>query len=205
MRTTGATATIFLALSAAPLAAQAWDAPTFLAPEPADDLGAYFVDPEGGDWGLVGIWRQSGDVHLGLRAGILDVADDLGVALGAEAWDVVLRGPEDLPVEAAWTLGFGATISDATLLRVPVGVTIGGAFEAEGWTLTPYVHPRLAIDVVADNDETDTDLAFTTDLGANLALGARWIIRAGISLIDRDAIGVGIAYRTARAVEVSAR
>lgn len=202
MRPLGPTA-IALVLAAAPLSAQAWDAPMFLPPTPGDDLGAYYVNPEGGDWGFVGIWRQSGPVDLGARAGIID-ADDVGVVLGAEAYDVVLGEDQGLPVDAAWVLGFGGTIGDATLVRVPLGVTVGRAFEGERWTLFPYVLPRVALDILADGDATDAEVTFTTDVGADVVIGERWIVRAGVSLIDRDAIGLGVAYRIPRGVEVGA-
>ena len=59
---------IFLLVLPAAGRAQHWETPTFFAPRPADDIGAYLVDTEGGDIGLAGIWRQSGNVNLGVRA-----------------------------------------------------------------------------------------------------------------------------------------
>jgi hypothetical protein len=65
------------------------------------------------------------------------------------------------------------------------------------------VHPRVAFDLIAyDNaagdEETDSEFNFDLDLGADLALGDRFVARFGATIGDWDAIGVGIAYRMSR-------
>lgn len=65
--------------AAEPLAAQAWDTPSFLAPRPLKELGLSLVVPEDTDWGLVGYFRQprviENTVNLGFRAGYLKLDD----------------------------------------------------------------------------------------------------------------------------------
>jgi len=183
------------------VAGQAWDAPSFFSPRPHDDIGLYGFVPEHGDWGVQGIWRQSGNLNLGVRAGL---GDGL-VLVGAEFY-----GPLRLaaaPVLLAWQVGFGAGFNDITLLRVPVGVSIGLDLTNQGLPqLTPYVFPRAALEVAAwdvgGEEETDTDLGVAVDVGADLAMTPELTLRAGVTLADRNAFGVGVAYRMQRRVVV---
>lgn len=197
--------------TAGSLSAQDWSSPMFLPPTPSDNLGAYFVSPEGGDWGLLGLWRQSGRIDLGLRAGILDSVDDVAVALGVDASDRLLEADDDrlpLPVDVAWVLGFGATINDSgdgTAIRVPAGVSLGRAFEAEDWTLVPYAVPRATFLARADDDDTDLDVGLNIDLAADLVINERWLVRGGITLGADDAVGIGVAFRTDRPARVTSR
>lgn len=184
-----------------PLAAQAWDAPAFFAPRAHDDIGIYAFVPEHGDWGVEGIWRQSGNINLGVRAGL---GDDL-VLVGAEFY-----GPLDLaasPLRFAWLVGVGAGFNDVTLLRVPVGISIGTDLgSAETLQFTPYVFPRVALELAAvdvgDEEETSTDIGFALDLGADLALSPSLTLRVGATLADRNAFGAGVAYRMQRRIVV---
>ena len=70
------------------------------------------------------------------------------------------------------------------------------------------MHPRASLDVVSltdevtDEEETDTDVGFAVDIGADVNLGQRLILRAGYSLGDRDAFGLGVALRWQRGIIV---
>lgn len=200
-----------------PLAAQLWDAPSFLPPRPTDDLGAYLFKPTGGDWAIAGIWRQSGDPNLGVRAGIAsrDDPDDRGetehsVILGAETYGPLLTADAASQVDASWTLGAGAALGGGTFLRIPVGISAGLRLGAGETIVVPYVHPRLGLEVFADDDTTDTDFAWAADLGADVLIGSSLVLRVGGSLRDafggdddaESAVGVGIAWRMARGVTV---
>ncbi|MBI4410560.1 MAG: hypothetical protein HY561_12680 [Gemmatimonadetes bacterium] len=194
-------------LAPAPAAAQlgalaAWDAPSFLPPRPADELGGYLIDPPAGTWGLVGIWRQTGNLNLGVRGGILDreAADDLGVLLGAEVFGLLVPSGRDLPFDLGWSLGMGATFDGGTFLRIPAGVNAGLRLGSPGFVFVPYVHPRLALQVFSLNDQTEVELGVTTDIGVDLHLGRSFLVRAGAALGDHDALGVGAAVRTGRRV-----
>ena len=109
----------------APAAAQAWDNPSFFAPRAHDDVGLYLINPEGGDLGFTAMWRQSGNINLGVRGGIGGDSDNRIWLLGAE-----LYGPLNLatgmPLLFAWNTGVGASFGDGyTAMRIPLGVSVG--------------------------------------------------------------------------------
>jgi hypothetical protein len=205
-RSIGVACALFVGI-ASPAFGQHWDTPTFFSPRPHDDLGVYALKPEIGDWGVVGIWRQSGTINLGVRGGIGSNGDDRTVLIGAE-----LFGPLNLegvsPLALAWVTGIGASFDGVTSLRIPLGVTVGVPLGPEGGAvLTPYVHPRAALDIstferVDGDEETDTDFDVDVDLGADLDIAGRWVIRAGYKIGDNDTFGLGFAFRMGRSVEV---
>lgn len=178
--------------------AQAWDAPSFLSPLPGDDVGLYVFDPSHGDWGISGIWRQSGNLGLGVRLGIVDTKRSTRVLFGAEFYQPLLSTDAGAAFELAWTLGAGATLNDGTFLRIPAGLSLGRAVELGDVGLLPYLHPRIALDVFSLGGDTDTELGLTVDLGVDVALGTDWTLRIGASLGDHDAFGAGVAYTLGR-------
>lgn len=206
--TAAAAAFIALGLAAASPAAGQWESPTFFSPRAGDDLGAYLVFPDPGDLGIVGIWRQTGRIDLGVRAGFIDFGNDTGVLVGAELFGPVnLFGP-GTPISAAWMSGIGATFDGVTWLRIPLGLSVGATLASSGGlSITPYVHPRVAFDLFAydtgrDEEETDSELNVDVDLGADLALGRSFILRFGATFGESDVIGIGLAWRMARGVVV---
>jgi hypothetical protein len=126
-----------------------WDAPTFFSPRPAEDIGLYFWQPDLGrsDWAAGAIWRQHGNLSLGVRGGYADGGDWM---LGAEFFGPInLLGP-GTGLLTSWVLGFGATFDGVTQLRVPVGLSVGvNIGQPGGIQLLPYVHPRVAVDLLA--------------------------------------------------------
>jgi hypothetical protein len=192
-------------ISAGPLAGQAWDAPSFFSPRPGEDIGLYIIDAEGiRDLGFAGIWRQEGNINLGVRAGL--AGSDL-FSVGAEFYGPLhVLGPQS-PLLMSWILGAGATFNGATWLRVPLGVSAGlDLGSASSIRIMPYVHPRVAFDLVArdtnDGEETDTEITFDVDLGADIALGRQFVLRVGATFGEWDALGAGIAYRMGRRLVV---
>ena len=195
----------FVLLVPASAAAQgigAWDAPIFLPPRPGDDLGVYLIDPSGGEWALAGIWRQSGNLNLGVRAGIADDEGDDGISVlfGAEFYGPIARSGRAFPLDIAWLLGAGATVNDGTFLRIPAGLSIGRVFASGGLVFLPYAVPRVALDIFAVGDETETEFSFTADLGVDLEIDRSLLLRFGVALGEHDAIGVGLAWRWGRSV-----
>lgn len=178
----------------------AWDAPIFLPPRPGDDIGLYLVDPSGGDWALAGIWRQSGNLDLGVRVGIADHDDGTAVLFGAEFYGPILRSGREFPLDVAWILGAGAMLNDGTFLRIPAGVSVGRAFSSGGLVFLPYAVPRVALDIAADDGDSETDFSFTVDIGVDLEIDRSLLLRFGVALGDHDALGVGLAYRWGRSV-----
>lgn len=194
-----------LAGSAAPLAAQAWDTPTFFSPRPGEDLGLYVIRPGGGgDLGFAGIWRTEGNINLGVRAGL---AGGDHFSVGSEfhgRLDVL--GPQS-PLLISWILGAGATFNDVTWLRIPLGVSVGMNLGSPGSIrILPYVHPRLAFDLFAvdtpTGEETESEFNLDVDLGADIDLGQQFVLRVGATIGNQDAIGVGLAYKMGRRLVV---
>jgi hypothetical protein len=190
---------LLLLFSAGSAAAQAWDTPSFFSPRPGEDIGVYLIDPEGpGDVGFAAIWRQEGNLNLGVRGGYTNEH----FSLGAEFYGPLgILGPQS-PLLVSWMLGLGATFNDVTWLRVPLGASVGLNLNAGSLNIIPYVHPRVAFDLYAFDtpagEETETEFNFIVDLGADVNLGERFVLRVGASFGEWDALGVGIAYRTGR-------
>ena len=195
-------AVLFLVFGASGASAQ-WDTPSFLAPTQGNDIGVYFVQPDGTDWGLVGIWRQAGNMNLGIRGGVADSGDDTYGIIGAEFFGNVMRGNAELPlINIIWTAGAGAAFGPSTIISVPVGLSIGAALDAGAILLIPYLHPRVALDFASGDGDTEVDLALPIDLGADVRLANGVIIRVGGTLSDHEGVGVGLAFPFGRRVSV---
>jgi hypothetical protein len=224
----GVVTTFLLLVTAQGASAQKWDAPLFFSPRPMDDIGAYYVSSNrccgfDNSNGLKLIWRQSGNLNLGVHAGTGDLSNiGESILLGAE-----LYGPLSNIIRAgnlalSWSLGIGAAFGedDDTQLSymdfsVPVGVSVGIPIGTGGTTILPYIHPRVSFDVVAitdeatDVEETFTDVGFAADLGAEVSLGQSLLVRAAYTFGSdsdetgkRDAFGIGVALRMQRKVIV---
>ena len=197
-----------LAVAPRPAAAQtAWDSPSFLSPWATRDLGFYYVQPDHGyDWGALGMWRTAGRVNLDLRGGLMHDdfrnQNDVLVGAGLSAPLATLGAGSGLPLDLAWTLGAGAILSrdlyDATLLRIPAGVSMGLRIGRPGddFQLLPYAHPRiaLAVQTARRGGGSHTDVQGTVDLGLDLVIGNDIVFRAGAALGDAGSVGLGLAF-----------
>lgn len=217
MRNTVSTLGLLLCMSAAPAAGQAWDSPSFFAPRPGEDIGVFVTVPEDefGDVGVQAIWRQEGNLNLGVRGGFGGHSDNRAILLGAEFYGNLPIGGT-YPINATWIVGLGAGFDDRnTALRVPLGISVGTYLGQGAMRIQPYVHPRVAFDLVAidtgDDEETETDFSFAIDIGADLDLSERWAVKAGYTFSfgpDPDTsfdfygntFGAGIVYRMPRRV-----
>ncbi|MFP4622909.1 MAG: hypothetical protein ACLFRX_01895 [Gemmatimonadota bacterium] len=190
-----------VALLGASEARAQWDAPAFLPPRPGDDIGIYLSDIA--DFGIQGIWRQHGNLNLGVRAGYIDTAGDGIVLVGVETWGLIYSAPRELPVDVTWTLGAGATFDGGTLLEIPLGLSIGRVVPLEALTLQLYGHPRLGLFIysnAADDLEMEFDGLF--DLGAEAVLNENLKLRLAATFGDVDTIGLGLAFRWSRGAVV---
>jgi hypothetical protein len=176
---------------------QGWDVPSFLPPRPGDDLGVYVTNQ--GQWGIQGIWRSSG---LGVRGGYVSTGGSGALLIGAETFGRFIGTEGTFPVDVAFTLGGGATFASFTLIRVAAGASLGAVWPFGGLTVQPYVHPRLALDLLARGDDLATRFPLLVDVGADLAMGEGLKIRIGASLTEDTAFGVGVAFQMARGVAV---
>jgi hypothetical protein len=186
------------------LAAEAsaqWSAPSFLPPRPGDDIGVYVSSI--GDVGIQGIWRQHGNLNLGLRAGWIEAPDHGGVVVAAESWGLVTRAGVGLPVDVAWTAGAGAVFDTGTSLEVPAGVSVGRTMPFPPLSVQFYLHPRLALVMLTGTDQPDeTEITGLVDLGADILTAGGLKLRLGATLGRFDALGIGLAMRWGRGVEV---
>ncbi len=188
-----ATASVLTLAGAAPGAAQVFT-PTFMTPYPANEFGIYVNDGPG-DLGLEAIFRRGrsgGD--FGLRAGYADIGDG-ALTLGIEVRNpVVLAGA---PIGLAFTAGAQALLGgDVAGLGGQVGFSIGQEFPAANFTVTPYIHPRLALlnDVgTEDDDEFEVDVL--ADLGVDIRFQNGVSFRVAGNLGQGVDWGLGVSFR----------
>jgi hypothetical protein len=182
--------------------AQAWDVPSFLGPQPVDEIGAAFINPEHSDWGLVGFWRQTGGLGLGVRAGFVDLGNVSSILVGADFFGQLLTPRAGSPLALAWTAGAGGTfMEDVTTVRIPLGLSGGLSLAlGSGLTIQPYVHPRLGLDLLIVDDETETDTSVSVDVGADIGLGQSVRLRVAGSFVDTPAWGIGLSWLGGRGV-----
>jgi hypothetical protein len=206
------TAALTAAFAGSASAQAGWDAPTFFSPRQMDDVGIYAFKTDAGSigdpTGLKLIWRQSGNLNLGVHAGTADLSDvGEAILLGGEFYGPLTGATASTGLIMSWGLGAGAVFGDNYIdLSVPLGVSIGMNLGTGGVSILPYVHPRVSLDVSSVGsgaaEETETNVGLTIDLGVDVGLGERFILRAGGSFGDRDAFGAGLALRIPRKVSV---
>lgn len=176
-----------------------WDSPLLLPPNAPDGLGVFLVDVAGGDLGVLGTWR-SPFWNFGVRAGIAEGrGNDLGVFGGLDFTGSLTRSNDEFPLDIDWVFGAGLGIVDGVLISVPLGLSLGHAFENEGVGFVPYLTPRVVLDACIDCDryraeEDDVSLDFAADLGLDLRVTRSFLIRFGATLGDREAVAIGIAF-----------
>jgi hypothetical protein len=193
-----------LHLGSSPTAAQTYDVPSFNTPYGENGGGIYFVLQDFDDPGVVATWRWAGSVlDVGVRGGLLDTRSDLGFLVGLDLKNEFVRNSDEFPFDVAWVSGVGigwVPDDDTGVLRVPVGVSLGRETELGGGsTLTPYVYPRLGLDVrflpdVPGADDTDTSLGFDIDFGIDWQWRSGYAIRFALTLGRNEAFGVGLAF-----------
>lgn len=189
------------ALCALPASVQAqiaWDTPLLVAPNDMPGFGLYIADVYGGDIGVIGTWRAP-QWNFGLRAGIADPHDaDLGVLLGLDFEGPITRSTNEFPLDVDWVVGAGIGVSDGAAVSLPLGLIAGHTFRAEGALFTPYVSPRVVLDLLFGGDgpdnETDAQLDLAVDLGLDLRLFQDFMIRFGGTLGDREGVAIGVVF-----------
>ncbi len=199
MRRSWIIAVAFVGLGVASQAQAQWDAPSFLPPRPGEDLGVYLTDL--GDFGIEGIWRQYGNLNLGVRAGYVDAGDGL-LLVGAETWNGIVSAGPDFPLDLSWALGLGALIGDVTQLEIPAGISLGRTFVVDPLTIQIYGYPRLGLFITSNGNDNDVDLDGLFDIGANALVSDNLTVRLGITFGRNDALGVGLAWAVGRGVAV---
>ncbi len=188
-----------LVLPASAQAQIAWDTPLLVAPRDMPGFGLFVADVYGGGIGVIGTWRAP-QWNFGLRGGIAEGPDDdVGVLLGLDFEGPIVAARPDFPLDVDWVVGAGIGVADGAAVSVPLGLITGHTFDADGVLFTPYVSPRVVLDLlfgrdIPGEDDTDADLDLAVDLGLDLRLTSNFMIRFGGTLGDRDGVAIGVVF-----------
>lgn len=147
-------------------------------------------------------WREGAGVgmHLGLDAGVADPqgSGSLLLFVGGSGGKELLRASGDQPLDLLGTVGVGIAFgSGNAFVRVPLGVSIGHTFPLdEGMSITPYVHPRVSLDIFSGKREISdhTEVTLNFDLGANLQVNKQFALRVAGVFSGSDRYGSGNAF-----------
>jgi len=155
-------------------------------------------------------WREGVDnaMHLGLDVGLTDRkgSENLLGFFGGVVGSQLLRAQGDQPLDLLLTGGIGMAFGGGiTVLRVPIGASVGHTFELEqGMALTPYVHPRVSMDLCSSCGRRGgrrSELSLNFDIGADYRVNRQLSLRlaAGFSGSDffgsDDSFAIGLTWR----------
>jgi hypothetical protein len=197
---------VLLAGAARPLVAQGWNYPSYQVPTIVDREFNGAVSASGGTVFLFQ-WRETVSPSAMFSVD-LGLADPKGVSatkalIGGNYMMPLARARADQPLDIGFTAGVGAAIGDGSLLRVPVGVSVGHRFPLEGGlAITPYVHPRLSLDL-CDGCPRRDEVSLNFDIGANFELTPQLALRASAmftgsnATAEQNAFGLSLAFRPA--------
>jgi hypothetical protein len=110
-----------------------------------------------------------------------------------------------MPLDFLGTAGVNFAFGDGgNIVRIPFGVSIGHRFPLEdNFAITPYVHPRVSIDVCSDcgpDNDNETDLGIDFDLGVNFEVTRQLSFRVSAlfggsdTFGDSDGFGLSLAW-----------
>jgi hypothetical protein len=185
-------------------AAQYYDMPQFITPYDETGVGVYLVFVNGiEDVGGMATFRKAGsDVNIGFRGSVNDIGGGGDIALngGLDVYKQFVAASDEFPLDVAWVTGIGLGWVTGTgdggagFLRIPGGVSLARQLETDDgqWTLTPYVSPRLALDIGLSGP--DTELHFDVDLGLEAQFSQSWRLRFGITVGHEEALGFGLVF-----------
>jgi len=154
---------------------------------------------------LVFQWREStgARAQVSLDAGFADPRrpgfDNVLFAGGQFAF-LVAESSREVPLDFLLTAGAGMAIGNKTAFRFPVGVSVGHRFPLAGaMSVTPFIHPRSAIDICRGCGGDESQVGISVDLGAHLQVSRVLAVRGAVFLggTDRfgdDGAGVSIAW-----------
>ena len=205
----GALAAIILAAAAAPLGAQAWSYPSFQHPRTVErDFNFGVADAGRAGTSVVFQWREgvAPRTQLSLDVGIADPdgrnSKNYFLLGGQFAYQLATEQPE-LPLDFLLTAGlYGALGGGANLIRVPFGLSVGHTFPLEeGFAITPYLHPRLSLDLCneCEGDDSDSELGIDFEIGTKFDITRQLAIRVaaffgGSDIGFRDSDGFGVSF-----------
>lgn len=187
--------------------AQAWNYPSFQPPEVVNrEYNFAVADGGGAGTAFIFQWREglSPRSQLSLDAGLADPeGGDTKFLLGGQFAYQLVTATATVPFDLLLTAGAYGAFVNGTLVRLPVGVSVGRRFPLEGGlAITPYVHPRMAIDICASCDTGDnSDVSLDFDIGANFEFTPQFALRFSGLFTGADdrrwdnAFGLSLAWR----------
>jgi hypothetical protein len=195
-----------VALGAASASAQAWHYPTLQTPD-ISIRDFTFLVAGGGDYGTSAVaqWREglASDVMVNFDVGVATPTDNTMFLVGAGLGYSLMKATRETPIDLLLTGGLYGAFGDQSFVRIPVGVVAGHHFPLAGdLVLTPFVSPRLSVDVCASKcGNIGTDLKLNFDLGASLDVTKSFAIRTALTVggvsagNSQTAFGIGIVIR----------
>ena len=194
--------------------AQAWNYPSFQTPR-VTTREFNFGLSDGGNAGnsFIFQWREGRNARtqLSLDAGVAQVDfgpdDETYLLIGGQLGRQLLVARADMPFDVLFTAGANAAFGEGgPLLSIPFGASIGHRFLIDGgMAITPYTHPRLALDYCGECDAGDGEL----DIGLGIDLGVSFDVNPNVALRlsgtfggdddsfrGDDAFGVSLAWTT---------
>lgn len=209
------------ALAAAALAlpatagAQAWAYPSFQPPGVIDrEFNFGVADASSAGTTLLFQWREglSARNQLSLDVGFADPEGEGNgkFLLGGQFAYKLNQSTAEMPLDFLATGGINFAVGDGSdLIRIPFGVSIGHRFPLEGnFAVTPYVHPRLSIDMCSDcggpdSNDDETDLGIDFDIGVSFEVSQSLSFRVSAlfggsdTFGDSDGFGISLAWAPA--------
>lgn len=195
-----------IAVGAGAASAQAWHYPTLQVPTISSRDFSVLV-AGGGDYGtsFVGQWREgiAPDVMVNFDVGLATPGNRTLFLAGAGLGYTLMKSTEEVPIDLMLTGGLYGAFGDGSLVRIPVGVVAGHYFPLSGGlAVTPFVSPRLSVDICASNCGNEgTDLKLNFDIGARLDVTKTIGVTAALTVgglgnsPSRTSFGVGVVYR----------
>jgi hypothetical protein len=195
--------------------AQAWAYPAFQPPRVMNrEFNFGIADVGHAGTSLVFQWREglTQRTQLSFDVGFADPDGESNgkFLLGGQFAGMLTEAKAEMPLDFLLTAGLNFAVGDGSdLVRVPVGVSVGHRFPLdEGFAITPYVHPRLSIDMCTDCagrdlDESSTDLGIDFDLGVNFEVTKQLSFRVSAlfggsdTFGDSDGFGISLAWSPA--------
>ena len=194
---TGIACSLFVMALPSPTSAQVvWDAPALMRPGAPSGFSVLLLEAHPSDeLGVLAAWRRSpAPVGLGLRGGLAeDFSGDLAGLFGIDISGslATLEGAGDPGV--IWWTGAGLGVGDEVVVSFPLGIVVGWEAREESITFMPYVGGHASLDVITGPGD-DIDFDGTFDLGLDLGFGSDFMVRFGVSVGGRDALGIGVRF-----------
>jgi hypothetical protein len=200
----------YVTVSASAASAQGWEHPSFQQPRVTGrEYNFGLADGDFGGTSLLFQWREgygaSGQLGLDVGYADADLADGV-FFFGGQYGHQLIRSSTETPVDLMLTVGANAGFGDDfRMFRIPVGVSVGRRFPLEnGLAITPYVHPRVSMDIVNIPDRTingfevdgssESEMNVNFDLGGSFEFSRSLALRLSATLGEDEAFGISMAF-----------